>query len=549
MSSAASVSSVSSVSAHRELQGIKVKALKRRALAAGATSEELDDAEDADDHKGAIIELIIQKEVASSDVGRRLELAGMKVRALKKLATAVGVSDEQLEDAEDEDDHKGAIIALILEQEAKKSGGGGGEAAKAALRAELQGVKMKTLKQRASAAGVSEERIDDAADEDDYKAAVITLIVEAELSSSSPREVPHFGTGKARKSSVEGPAASPLEVGTSKHAMLSYQWDNQAEVVRVRDLLNQRGIKTWLDIDGGMEIDIYDSMAAGVQNAFCVVAFTSQRYQDSHNCQLELKFAKQHQIPIVSVKVEGHGWNPSGWLGIVTAGALWIPLHKEDNFDRSVDSIVSQISQHAAASDGVVQIDSGSPARGSSETAEDVATAAARARSALDKLRTEVDVDANITTREETETGLAFVPAQVPHLTDAFRWTPDMQRLKDRLLAEDGGSGESSTLAVSSVKARVGAFGMGGIGKTVMASFVARDDDVRQYFDLIVWITLSQTPDIPKCQQLMHLQLMGTEMPADKSGEEAREILTQAMRGKKCLLILDDVWDDQTEEV
>ena len=157
---------------------------------------------------------------------------------------------------------------------------------------------MKPLKQRAIAAGVSEERVDDAADEDDYKAAVIALVVDAELSSGSPHEVPHFGDGKARKPSVEGPAAAPLEVA-GKHAMLSYQWDNQDEVVRVRDLLNQRGIPTWMDIDGGMEVDIYDSMASGVQNAFCVVAFTSQKYQDSHNCQLELKFAKQHQIPIV----------------------------------------------------------------------------------------------------------------------------------------------------------------------------------------------------------------------------------------------------------
>jgi hypothetical protein len=32
-------------------------------------------------------------------------------------------------------------------------------------------------------------------------------------------------------------------------------------------------------VDGGMEVDVYDSMAAGVQGAFCVVPFLTQKYQ------------------------------------------------------------------------------------------------------------------------------------------------------------------------------------------------------------------------------------------------------------------------------
>ena len=46
------------------------------------------------------------------------------------------------------------------------------------------------------------------------------------------------------------------------------------------------GIPTWMDIDGGMQVDIFDSMAQGVANAAVVVAFISQRYQDSENCKL-----------------------------------------------------------------------------------------------------------------------------------------------------------------------------------------------------------------------------------------------------------------------
>ena len=50
--------------------------------------------------------------------------------------------------------------------------------------------------------------------------------------------------------------------------------------------------KGWMDVDN-MFVDIYDSMAAGVQGAGVVVCFMSQQYQDSANCKLELKFAQQ----------------------------------------------------------------------------------------------------------------------------------------------------------------------------------------------------------------------------------------------------------------
>ena len=45
----------------------------------------------------------------------------------------------------------------------------------------------------------------------------------------------------------------------SKHVVLSYQWDIQDLVVNAREQLKARGVPTWMDIDGGMKADIYDS--------------------------------------------------------------------------------------------------------------------------------------------------------------------------------------------------------------------------------------------------------------------------------------------------
>ena len=65
--------------------------------------------------------------------------------------------------------------------------------------------------------------------------------------------------------------------------MLSYAWGKdleiQKEVIRVRKALTQRGIDCWMDVDGGMKTDIYDSMAEGVENAAVVICFMNQQYQ------------------------------------------------------------------------------------------------------------------------------------------------------------------------------------------------------------------------------------------------------------------------------
>ena len=72
-----------------------------------------------------------------------------------------------------------------------------------------------------------------------------------------------------------------------------------------------------------MLVTTTDSMAEGVEKAAVIICFMNANYQNSENCQLELKFAKQSGLPIVPVMVaDDPKWKASGWLGIVTAGSL-----------------------------------------------------------------------------------------------------------------------------------------------------------------------------------------------------------------------------------
>jgi hypothetical protein len=48
---------------------------------------------------------------------------------------------------------------------------------------------------------------------------------------------------------------------------------------------------------------------------------------------------------------------------------------------------------------------------------------------------------------------------------------------------------------------------------------------------------------ISKLQNLCHMQCTGKELTAELSSEEKMEALQQAMKGKRVLLCLDDLWE------
>lgn len=88
---------------------------------------------------------------------------------------------------------------------------------------------------------------------------------------------------------------------------------------------------------------------------------------------------------------------------------------------------------------------------------------------------------------------------------------------------------------------------LGGIGKTVTGAAIVRNADVRRYFHAIIWLPFGQTPVIAKLQNLCYMQCMGKEMSPELSSEEKKQALQQAMKGKRVLLCLDDLWDGDHE--
>ncbi|MFC1717359.1 NB-ARC domain-containing protein, partial [Candidatus Poribacteria bacterium] len=119
-----------------------------------------------------------------------------------------------------------------------------------------------------------------------------------------------------------------------------------------------------------------------------------------------------------------------------------------------------------------------------------------------------------------------------------------LEAVKDILLANI-----DNPVVVTGKTIRLGVHGMGGIGKSVLAAVVARDDDVRRAFpDGVLWVTIGQNPpSIPPRQRQVALALDDEPDPFEDV-QQGKAYLSKLLADKACLIILDDVWEARHAE-
>ncbi|MEM9093209.1 MAG: NB-ARC domain-containing protein, partial [Cyanobacteria bacterium P01_F01_bin.53] len=128
------------------------------------------------------------------------------------------------------------------------------------------------------------------------------------------------------------------------------------------------------------------------------------------------------------------------------------------------------------------------------------------------------------------------IPLQMPPLPEHFVERPEHQdKVKEQLLCDDKKT--FGTLVVSAI------YGLGGIGKSVLASKLAHDDDVQARFaDGILWSTLGQNPDILPLLSGW-IQALGDHDYKPTAMEAASNHLRTLLYDKKALLVVEDVWN------
>ncbi|KAM0069494.1 putative P-loop containing nucleoside triphosphate hydrolase, leucine-rich repeat domain superfamily [Helianthus debilis subsp. tardiflorus] len=87
--------------------------------------------------------------------------------------------------------------------------------------------------------------------------------------------------------------------------------------------------------------------------------------------------------------------------------------------------------------------------------------------------------------------------------------------------------------------------GMGGVGKTTLARLVYDEQQVKDHFDLKAWVCVSDEFDTVRISKEI-FQSMANEEVSDFN--QLQEALKDHVKGKKFLLVLDDIWSESYED-
>ncbi|KAL8228363.1 hypothetical protein R6Q57_015947 [Mikania cordata] len=88
--------------------------------------------------------------------------------------------------------------------------------------------------------------------------------------------------------------------------------------------------------------------------------------------------------------------------------------------------------------------------------------------------------------------------------------------------------------------------GMGGIGKTTLATKVFNDSYVKYHFHVRVWVTISQTYDKRHVLTQILESICGQFDLGDATESRLCELLHKQLIGKRYLIVIDDIWHIET---
>ncbi|XP_058108861.1 putative disease resistance protein RGA3 [Magnolia sinica] len=90
--------------------------------------------------------------------------------------------------------------------------------------------------------------------------------------------------------------------------------------------------------------------------------------------------------------------------------------------------------------------------------------------------------------------------------------------------------------------------GMGGVGKTTLAQLTYNDEKVKGHFDMRMWVCVPEDFDVKRITKSI-IKSADTEFKGEKLDLDQLQIcLCEMLQGKRFLLVLDDIWSEESEE-
>nr|ABV29166.1 disease resistance protein R3a-like protein [Solanum demissum] len=115
----------------------------------------------------------------------------------------------------------------------------------------------------------------------------------------------------------------------------------------------------------------------------------------------------------------------------------------------------------------------------------------------------------------------------------------EIENLIGRLLSTDT---KGKNLAVVPI------VGMGGLGKTTLAKAVYNDERVQKHFGLKAWFCVSEAYDAFRITKGLLQEIGSTDLKVDDNLNQLQVKLKEKLNGKKVLVVLDDMWNDNYPE-